>query len=81
MFTRRFSNERFLVVWERFWNRVFRIRIKLRVLEVFGYVVHFGGLGAVLGSCFEHSYSITCSQGGSEMNAFLWCGSGISFVF
>ena len=81
MLARRFRNERFLVVWERFWDRVLRIRIELRVQKVFGNVVHFGGPAPVLGSCFEHSYSITCSQGGSEMNAFWWSGSGFGIGF
>ena len=44
--------------------------------------MHFGGPAPVLASCFEHSYSITCSQGGSEMNAFWWSGNvfGIGFL-
>ena len=58
MFTRRFRNERFFVVWERFRNRVLRIRIELRVQKVFGNVVHYGGPAPVLGSGFEHVYSV-----------------------
>ena len=50
MLARRFRNERFLVVWERFWDRVLRIRIELRVQKVFENVVHYGGPALVLGS-------------------------------
>ena len=81
MFARRFRNERFLVVWERFWDRVLRIRIELRVQKVFGNVVHFGGPAPVLGSCFEHSYSITCSKGVRNCGAFWWSGTGFGMVF
>ena len=56
MLARRFRNERFLVVWERFWDRILRIRIELRVQKVFGNVVRFGGPPPVLGSGFENSY-------------------------
>ena len=54
MFARRFRNERFLMVWERFLDRVLRIRIELRVQKVFGNVVCFGGPAPVLGSGFVH---------------------------
>ena len=46
------------MVWERFWDRVLRIRIELRVQKVFGNVVHYGGPAPVLGSGFEHVYSV-----------------------
>ena len=35
-----------------------RIRIELRVQKVFGNVMHFGGPAPVLGSGFEHVYSV-----------------------
>ena len=58
VFKRRFRNERFLVVSEQFWDRVLRTCIELRVQKVFGNVVHYGGPAPVLGSCFEHVYSV-----------------------
>ena len=61
MFTRRFRNERFLVVWERFWDRVLRIRIQLRVQKVFGNVVHFGGPTGVGAKRSKYTFKTVCS--------------------
>ena len=47
------KNGGFWWFWERFWDRVLRIRIQLRVQKVFGNVVHFGGPAPVLGSCLS----------------------------
>ena len=111
MFKRRFRNERFLVVWERFWDRVFehshwitwsKRRSKIDVFSWFGINFGIGFWWFVLNyviktrfknqrflmvwnwfwdRVFKHSYWITLSKLGSQMNASWRSGTGFGIEF
>ena len=82
MFKTWFKTERFLMVLNQFWDRVLRIRIELRDQnEVQSDGQPTRARDPVWAPVLEHSYSITCSKVGSEMNAFWWSGNGFGIGF
>ena len=49
------------MVWEWFWDRVLRTCIELRVLEMFGNVVHFGGPTGFGAKRSKYTFKTVCS--------------------